>query len=70
MALTLFRLGQGDTVQTTSELFKMSEGSVTEITMSVVELILTHLEEEYIQWPTIPEQEAMSQKWELQKMLR
>ena len=48
----------------------MSEGSVTEITMSVVELILTHLEEDFIQWPTIPEQEAMSRKWELEKMLR
>ena len=40
VAIPLFRLGQGDTVQATSALFQMSEGSVTKITMSVVELCL------------------------------
>lgn len=66
----LFRLGNSDTVKTTNELFKMSEGSVIEVTMSVVEFILSPFEEEFTQWSTIPKREGMSQQWELEKILR
>ena len=68
--LTLYRLSQGATVRSTGDIFEISEGSVTEITFSAVELVLSHLEEEFIQRPTIPKQEAMSRRWELKKILR
>lgn len=70
VAVFLWRLGHDTDVRATSIMFKMSEGTVSNWTLEVANLIEEKLRGKHVTWPSPAEQREISAEWELEKGLR
>lgn len=66
----MWRMGGGCTVRQTALHFKLSEGTVSQVTLEVAKLAEERLKGEYVHWPSLSEQEEISTQWEREKSLR
>lgn len=69
-AIFLYRVGNDTTVKTTSMLFGLSEGTVSQGTLEVAKLIQDRLRSTYVRWPSPDEQREIYTSWELEKQIR
>jgi len=69
-AIFLFRVGNDTTVRSTSMLFGLSEGTISQVTLEVAKLIEDRLRPTCVRWPSPDEQREIYTSWDHEKQIR